>query len=189
VDGPLIFFSWNRVAGDNGSNTNYRLFALDLSRSGTALDIQTTQNFWAGYFRGEGTRYDALVFSNLTNAGPAAGFQVRGASAAAPTMARPRHGGTETQGNIVLGWTPVPGAALYEYFVAIPGQPNAVANGVTPGLEVHVPLFAMGGAPTLYSGIVRACLPNATCSFGSNAGWGPWSNTAGPGVTNFTVVP
>ncbi|MFN8642827.1 MAG: hypothetical protein U0802_14695 [Candidatus Binatia bacterium] len=40
----------------------------------------------------------------------------------------------------------------------------------------------------MYS-IARACPAGATCQFGSDAGWGPWSNVAGPGVVNFTVTP
>ena len=60
---------------------------------------------------------------------------------------------------------------------------------MTPGLVVQVPLAALGSVPTLYSGIVRACPAGATCAPGSDAGWGPWSNAAGPGVTNFTIVP
>ena len=54
---------------------------------------------------------------------------------------------------------------------------------------MQVPLLALGNAPTMYSAIVRACPAGATCAFGSDAGWGPWSNVAGPGVTNFTVTP
>ena len=34
----------------------------------------------------------------------------------------------------------------------------------------------------MYNGIVRACPAGATCASGSDAGWGPWSNVAGPGV-------
>jgi hypothetical protein len=100
----------------------------------------------------------------------------------------PAHNSTVSAGNIQLGWSPVPGATLYEYYVAVLGQGTA-AHGVTPGLVVQVPLTgAVGG--TLYSGIVRACPAGATCVFGSDAGWGPWSNApGGPGVTNFTVVP
>jgi hypothetical protein len=60
---------------------------------------------------------------------------------------------------------------------------------VTPGLIVQAPLAAVNGQPTVYSGIVRACPQSGICAFGSEANWGPWSNLAGPGVTNFTVVP
>jgi hypothetical protein len=92
-------------------------------------------------------------------------------------------------GNIQLGWSPVPGATLYEYYVAVLGQPTATVRGVTPGLVVQAPLTGSGGG-TVYSGIVRACPAGATCASGSDAGWGPWSNApGGPGVTNFTVTP
>jgi hypothetical protein len=36
---------------------------------------------------------------------------------------------------------------------------------------------------------VRACPAGASCAPGSDTGWGPWSNEAGPGVTNFTITP
>jgi hypothetical protein len=60
---------------------------------------------------------------------------------------------------------------------------------VTPGLVVQVPLSANGASPRVYSTIARACPAGATCASGSDAGWGPWSNVAGPGGNNFTVTP
>jgi hypothetical protein len=99
-------------------------------------------------------------------------------------MVAPAHNSIVTAGNIQLGWSPVPGATLYEYFVAVQGQPNATVRGVTTGLFVQVPLTV----PANYSAVVRACPAGATCSPDSNVGWGPWSSDAGPGVTNFTVI-
>jgi len=193
VAGPGVLFTWNRVPGDTGSNTRYRLFVQDLSRQATAFDVYTTQNYYSAYFKAEGARYDVLVVSNPglpgEVVGPAQGFSVSGASTTAPTMVAPAHNSTVSAGNVQLGWSPVPGATLYEYFVAVLGQGSAAAHGVTPGLVVQVPLTGAGGG-TLYSGIVRACPVGATCVFGSDAGWGPWSNApGGPGVTNFTVTP
>ena len=101
-------------------------------------------------------------------------------------MTQPTHNSTVPAGNIQLAWSPVPGATLYEYFVSGGG---ASTRGVTPGLIVQVPLAAVGGAPTAYTGIVRSCPAGASCAPGSDAGWGPWSDVAGPGVTNFTVTP
>ncbi|MFN7925696.1 MAG: CAP domain-containing protein [Bryobacteraceae bacterium] len=194
VAGPDVFFSWNRIPGDNGSNTVYRLYVQDFSRGASALDVLTTANFYAAKFRAGGNRYDAVVVANPGTAGEvtgaATGFNVRGASPASPTMVQPRHqapGVTQSiaAGNIQLGWSPVPGATLYEYWISRPGELFATARGVTPGLVVQVPL---GGGGTTYSGIVRACPAGASCAFGSDAGWGPWSNAAGgPGVTNFVV--
>lgn len=193
VAGPGVLFTWNRVPGDNGSNTTYRLFVQDLSRQATALDVFTTSNFYSAFFKAEGARYDGLVISNPGLAGqaigPSQGFNVAGSSATSPTMVSPPHNGTVSSGNIQLGWSPVPGATLYEYFVAVLGQGSASARGVTPGLLAQVPLTGSGGG-TVYSGIVRACPAGNTCVSGSDAGWGPWSNDpGGPGVTNFTVVP
>lgn len=195
-DSDLVTFSWNRIAGDNGSNTVYRLYVQDLARGTAALDILTRSNVWAARFRGEGSRYDAVVIANpgLPNQaqGAASGFVVRGASPLAPTMVAPRHqdlGITAAipAGNVVVGWTPVPGATLYEYLVAVQGQSTPVARGVTPGLRVEVPLVA---SPALHSGIVRACPAGATCSPGSDVNWGPWSSAPGQtGVTTFLAGP
>jgi hypothetical protein len=203
VAGPVVLFSWSRIPGDDATNTIYRLFVQDLSRQATALDVYTRDNFFAAYFTAEGARYDALVIANPGTSqvvGPAVGFNVSGASSTAPTMAQPAHQGLTplpvaglvgnvTQGNLQLGWTPVAGATLYEYYIAVLGQSQSTVRGVTPGLLVQVPLVATNGQPTVYSGIVRACPAGATCQPGLEAGWGPWSVSAGPGVTNFTVVP
>jgi hypothetical protein len=190
VNGPGVLFTWNRIPGDNGSNTTYRLFVQDLSRAAVAFDVYTTANFYGGYFKAEGARYDALVVANPGPSqvvGPAVGFLVAGQSPTAPTMVQPAHNSTVDAGNVQLGWSPLPGATLYEYFVSANGL--APVRGVTPGLIVQVPLAAVGGSPTAYSAIVRACPAGATCAFGSDTNWGPWSNVAGPGVTNFTVTP
>jgi hypothetical protein len=191
VAGPVVLFTWNRIPGDDGSNTPYRLYVQDLSRQAPAFDVITTQNYYAAYLKSEGARYDAIVIANPGPSqivGPAAGFVVAGASAVAPTLVAPTHNSAIAGGNIELGWTPVQDATLYEYFVAVQGAPSPTVRGVTPGLFVRVPLSAVGGQPTVYSGIVRACPAGNTCVSGSDTGWGPWS-TVGPGVTNFTVLP
>ncbi len=194
VNGPGVEFSWNRIPGDDGTNTWYRLYVQDLSRQSAALDIYTKQNFWAAYFKAEGARYDVLVVANpglpSEVVGPPIGFSVRGTSSTAPTMVSPPHQSVIQGGNVQLGWSPVPGATLYQYYVAVLGQGSAAVTGVTPGLVVQVPLPAVAGQPTTYSGITRACMSPTGCSPTSDAGWGPWSNApGGPGVTNFTVVP
>ncbi len=38
VTGPTVLFTWNRVPGDTGSNTTYRLYVADLATSGTAAE-------------------------------------------------------------------------------------------------------------------------------------------------------
>ncbi|HEX9125219.1 MAG TPA: hypothetical protein VF948_02365, partial [Methylomirabilota bacterium] len=135
----------------------------------------------------------ALVIANPGPAqvvGPAQGFNVKGISASAPTMVSPGHQSSVRAGNVQLGWSPVPGAGLYQYYVAAQVAGGSVVSGVTPGLMVQVPLGTVGGAATPYSGIARACLAGMSCSATSEVGWGPWSNApGGPGVTNFTVIP
>jgi hypothetical protein len=185
-------FSWNRVPGDNGSNTIYRLFVQDLSRQAIALDVYTTQNFWSAVFMAEGSRYDGLVIANpglpSQVQGPAQGFNVSGVSAGAPTMVSPAHQSSVKAGPVQVMWTPVPGAVLYQYYIA--PLVGASVAGVTPGLSAQVTLGTVGGVPTLYNGIARACPSGVTCTAASDLGWGPWSNAVGgPGVTNFTVTP
>jgi hypothetical protein len=182
--------TWNRIASDTGTNTRYRLFIQDLSRQSAALDVYTTNNFYGAYFKAEGAAYAAQVIANpglgSQTTGAAVGFNVRGASSNAPTIVFPANNATVTAGNVQVGWTPVPGASLYEYFVAVTGQSAATARGVTTGLLVQVPLAA---SSTTYSAIGRACPAGASCASGSEAGWGPWSNQAGPGGNTFTVTP
>jgi hypothetical protein len=198
VDGPTLTFTWNRIPGDNGSNTVYRLYVQDVKRLAPALDVFTTNNFYGAFVLAEGTRYDALVIANpgaSQVAGPSVSFNVRGTSATAPTMVRPPHNSSSrvgdlpgaAPGNVVIGWSPVTGATLYQYFVALAGQIAPVASGVTPGLLVQVPIGPVGGVATTYNGIVRACLGGG-CTPDSDSGWGPWSNQAG-GSTTFTLLP
>ncbi|MFN7923607.1 MAG: SBBP repeat-containing protein [Bryobacteraceae bacterium] len=194
VAGPGVLFTWNRVPGDNGSNTLYRLYAQDLSRNGVALDVQTRGNFYGALFAAEGRRYDAVVVSNPGASqvvGPAVGFIVQGTSSPSPTPVIPTLESTVKEGNVSIGWTPVEGAAFYEYAVFRVGDSAPLSSGLTPGLQVSAPLSAQGSS-VRYSAIMRAC-PQAnagTCTLQSDSGWGPWSNApGGPGVTNFTVVP
>jgi hypothetical protein len=193
VPGPSVLFAWSRIPGDTGSNVTYRLYVQDLSRQTAALDVRTTQNFFGALLKAEGAKYAVLVIANpgLANEiqGPGVAFTVSGSSATAPTLMAPTYNSTVTAGNIVVGWTPVPGATLYEYYVAVQGQSAPTGRGVTPGLVVQVPLAAVNGQPTVYSGIVRACPAGQTCVSGNDAGWGPWSDVAGTGNVLFTVTP
>jgi hypothetical protein len=190
--GPAVLFAWTRIPTGN-LNTIYRLYVQDQSRQRAALDVYTTQNFYSALLKADGGRYAALVIANpgLPDqvAGPPITFTVRGSSAVAPTMMAPTHASVVPAGNVLLGWTPVPGASLYEYLVSVQGQAAASGRGVTPGIFVMVPLVAVGGQPTIYNGIVRACPAGQTCSSGSDVGWGPWSSAAGSGVVSFTVTP
>ncbi len=194
VDGPTVLFTWNRIPGDTGSGVTYRVYVQDFARQQPALDVLTTQNFWAAQFAA-GRRYDALIIAQPLTASPvvgqAQGFTTRGNSPFAPTLVQPQHQGSLRQGNVRLGWTPLPGAQLYQYYISRQGSAAAAATGVTTGLEVQVPLTAVGGQNTSHTGIVRVCqFGSATCTASSETGWGPWSNTAGgTGVTNFTITP
>ncbi|MEO8601337.1 MAG: hypothetical protein ABI629_02050 [bacterium] len=193
IDGPSALFAWTRVPGDTGSNVMYRLYVQDLSRQGTALDVLTTQNYFGALLKAEGGLYAVAVFARPGTAqevlGPAVTFTVRGNSAVAPTLTAPTHQSSVAAGNIQLGWSPVPGATLYEYFVAVQGESASRGRGVTPGLFVQVPLTAINNQPTAYIAIARDCPAGATCVPGSDAGWGPWSTDAGTGALSFTVTP
>ncbi len=190
-NGPIITISWSRIAGDDGTNTDYRLYVGDLSRNGPALDVVTKNNFYSAYLRAEGRRYDALVFATQngnTVVGRASGFMVAGTSAPAPLVTAPTHNSTFKQGGFRLAWSPIPGAARYQYYVARQGQSAAVLTGVTPGLYLDTSLNVT--ADTSFNAIVRACpeVNTSQCSPDSDAGWGPWSNLV-TGTTAFTIRP
>ncbi len=191
VAGPVVFFAWSRIPGDNGSNTTYRVYVQDLSRQAAALDALTTNNFFAAYLQAEGTRYDVLVIANPGTAqqvqSAAVGFNVQGSSALAPTMAAPTHMSKQPQGPTFVGWTPVPSAQLYEFYLEAAGAPPI--RGVSAALITQIPLTPVGGVLTRYNGIVRACPAGATCVPEQDAGWSPWSNVAGSGVTSFDLQP
>lgn len=191
ADGPNITISWSRIPGDNGSNTDYRLYVGDLSRDGPALDVMTKNNFYGAFLRAEGRRYDALVFATqngTTVTGPASGFMVAGVSAAASLITSPTHNSTFRQGPFRLAWAPIPDAVRYQYYVAREGRQSPDLTGMTPGLFVDTSLSV--NANTTYNAIVRACpsINSSQCSPDSDAGWGPWSNAV-TGTTRFTVVP
>ena len=50
---PKITFTWNRVAGDTGSNFRYRLYVQDFSRNRAALDVVTPNNFYGAFIAGK----------------------------------------------------------------------------------------------------------------------------------------
>lgn len=193
ASGPSITFTWNRIPGDNGTNTTYRLYVQDFGRQSAALDVVTTNNYWAAQFS-PGRRYDAVVVANPNTPfaveGPAQGFTTRGPSPFAPTMVHPQHQGTVREGNIRLAWTPLAESQFFQYYVGRQGSLIPVSTGLTTGTEVQVPLSTVNGQLTPHIGIVRACLNGFFCSIASDNGWGPWSNTpGGTGVTAFNVAP
>jgi hypothetical protein len=104
-------------------------------------------------------------------------------------MLGPEDGGSFAAGEIELKWSPTPDTDQYEYFVAVVGEPQATVGGITSDSSARVVLEARAGAPTTYSGIVRACLVPEGCQQGSDIGWGPWSLDAGTGAPVFTVSP
>jgi len=109
------------------------LYAQDMARAGAALDILTTANYYGAAFLAEGTRYDAIVTAHPGTpeavTGPPVGFVVTGTSSAAPTMIAPAHQSQVAAGNVQVGWTPVAGATLYEYFVAVRGSRRRRCGG------------------------------------------------------------
>ena len=156
----------------------------------------TTANIYAAYFKAEGSAYAVQVIANPSgtpSASVASIFNVAGVSSVAPTIAFPTNEGTvklsapQVNGNVTVGWSPVPGATLYEYLIAPQGF-APVATGVSPGLLVSVPLKVLA-AGQKYSVIARSCPAGKVCPPGTNTNWGPWSTVAGPGGNNFTVVP
>ncbi len=180
---PLITFSWNRVAGDNGSNFTYRLYVQDFSRNRAALDVLTTSNFYGAYVN-PGTRYDALVIAipnggGAPRQGPPSAFVVRGAVPNAPIATEPTYGSTVTRdglGRVHIAWTPIINAdgtvstRLYQYFFNTPSP----VTGVTTAIAAD-PVFPVG----TFVGIMRACNNGTSCNANSDVGWGPWNNAPG----------
>lgn len=190
---PRINFSWNRVAGDNGSNFRYRLYVQDFSRNRAALDVTTANNFYAAYFN-PGTRYDALVIAIPTGGGaprqgPANPFLTRGRVPLSPVATEPTLGSAavrDGQGRVRVAWTPLVNqdgtvsTRKYQYFFGGPSQ----LSGSTTENFVDLPLGAGS-----WLGTIRACVGGTACVDNSDAGWGPWSNTANSegGQASFTV--
>ena len=190
---PKVEFSWNRVAGDTGSNFTYRLYVQDFSRNRAALDILTTNNFYAAFFN-PGTRYDALVIA-IPNAGgaqrqgPPSPFLVRGKVPNSPVATEPTYGSTvdrDAQGKIHVAWTPIvndDGTVATRNYQCFFNTPTPV-TGVTTNIALDE-VFPVG----TFIGIIRACTTGTTCVASSETGWGPWSNGAGSegGQASFTV--
>lgn len=198
TQGPTVLFSWNRVAGDNGTNTTYRLYVADLSRSVTAADVYTPANFAAVQLQTDGRRYDAVVIANPGSpsqaVGPPTGFQLNGSSPFAPTLVSPGHDSSVPQGVVRLGWGPFSGGPFHYFVTAAGGNPSF--SGMAAGSFIELPLHAVNGQPTRYSAVIRACSLDdyaslwANCRAASDFYWNAWSNSAGgSGVTNFTVLP
>ena len=194
VTGPQVLIAWNRIPGDDGTNTSYLVFAQDFSRQRPALNILTKSNFHGALFA-PGRRYDVQVIANPgapnQATGPASGFHVFGPQPATPTLYLPQHEGTVGSGNIQLSWTPLEPtfAQYYQYFVARLGEPNPTATGISSGTDVVIPLAVPAGQSARFSAIVRTCPAGVSCTADSDAGWLPWSNTpGGSGVTNFWVT-
>ena len=186
---PGVIFTWNRVAGDNGSNFKYRLYVQDFSRNAPAADVITANNFH-GVYLNPATRYDVLI-QTVPNSGPrvngpANGFVARGKIPNAPSFVEPPIFSTSAPGLIRLGWTPIPdssgntGGRAYQYYLSGPTIRTGVVN------DIFVNLTLPAGT---YNGVVRACTTGTNCTASSEAGWGPFtgSATAEGGPTQFTI--
>jgi hypothetical protein len=190
---PKITFSWNRVAGDNGSNFRYRLYVQDFARNRAALDVTTTNNFFGAYFN-PGTRYDALVIAipivgGEQRQGPPNAFLTRGRVPLSPVATEPALGtaaSRDGQGKVRVAWTPLVNqdgtvsTRKYQYFFSGPSQ----LSGSTT--ENFADLTLGSGS---WLGAVRACVSGTSCADSSDVGWGPWSNTASSegGQASFSV--
>jgi len=114
-------------------------------------------------------------------------IRFRTGAATTPTMVAPIAGMNVPEGSVGLGWTAVPGATAYEFFVTAPGRRTPAARGTTPGVSSTVTLAAENGAPTLLHAIARACYAKDGCR--SGIGWGLWSSAGGIPPLAFTVIP
>lgn len=188
VTGPVVFFSWSRIPGDNGSNTTYRLYIQDMERQAPSGNIYTTQNFWALRLQ-PGKRYDAIVLAAVNGQSvqsAVANFVLSGPVVTSPTPVFPGYQETNAprrhDGSIALAWAPVPGASAYQWVLNPPtGSPIVSAVEFTDARGVF------GLAPGAYTGKVRACFSVSLCAANSDTGWGPWSDAAGTGPWVFTL--
>ena len=193
VSGPSLLLTWNRVPGDNGTNTWYRLYVQDLSRQSAALDVYTQNNFYGAYVQGGGgaVRRAGDLEPGLAEpgGGPGAGVQRVGSE---------RDGtddgvtGAQQHGDAGEHAAGVDAGARGDAVRVLRG---GAGSGDRDGERSDAGASGAGAADgerrgTVYNGIVRACPAGATCQPGLDTGWGPWSNApGGPGVTNFTVTP
>ncbi|MFN7926153.1 MAG: hypothetical protein U0Q16_39005 [Bryobacteraceae bacterium] len=208
---PGVFFAWNRVAGDPGDGSyRYHLYVLDFSRNGAALDVFTSNNFYAAYLNPM-TRYDAIVAAigpQSAVLGPAIPFLVRGRPPNAPSIVYSDviAGGPDRS----LMWTPVPDAngetanQVYQWRVtraqtgglvrlglSAPGVTGAILDGRQ---TIPDTAFCQAGRrpPTTesYFAAVRVCMNGSSCSPQLNDGWGPWSGDPGAegAATYFTYT-
>lgn len=184
---PFAAFSWSRVPGDDGTNTTYRLYVQDLARQAVALDVFTGGTFHVTRLTGSGRAYAAQVIAirnGVELRGGVLVFVQAAGSARAPNMTSPSYNGTVRSYIAGIGWSAVPGAFLYEYYVTRPGIGSPAFHGYATGTSVPVPMEAIGGSPTLYDSIARACVGGtgpADCT------WGPWSIFE-TGIGRFTVT-
>lgn len=187
VNGPTVFFSWNRIPGDSGSNTAYRLYVQDMARGRPVLDVYTADNFWAANLR-SGVRYDVLVIANPgpgQTQGAANGFVVKGPQILSPGATHPGYQQVVRLGaataNLAFEWTPLDLAAAdyYEYFISSDGSSPQRLTGQTRDNLIQLPVFAGRN----YTGEVRRCSVvrgDVTC--------GPWSVEGGTGPFRFSTV-
>ncbi len=190
VTGPVVFFAWSRIPGDNGSNTTYRLYVQDMERQAPSGNVYTTQNFWAMRLQ-PGKRYDSIVLVKVNGQdvqSAVANFVLSGPAVQSPAPVIPGYQETAVprrqDGSIALAWAPVPGVSYYQW-VLYP----ATGAPIVSGLEFTDARGVFSLAPGNYTGKVRACLavPPAACVPDSDVGWGPWSDVGGTGPWLFTL--
>jgi len=177
-----VLFSWVPVA----EPAEYRLQVRPAGGEAEELDITTDDHYWPVDLAGN-EEYTATLTAwrgGEEIGGDVLHFRTAGPKAPRPTT--PVIDSTLPEGLVVIGWTRLPEATRYDYFIAVRGEPEARVRGETADSSVDVELEALNDRPTIYSVTVRACM-RSQCTHEQD--WGPWSIEAGTGVTNFTVVP
>ncbi len=177
-----VLLSWVPVEAP----AEYRLQVRTADGATQVLDITTENHFWPVDLAPD-SRYTATVTA-LRGDGELGSDEIHfdTTTPTAPRPTLPVLDSTLPEGDVVIGWTAVPGATSYDYFVAVQGEPHARHRGETAETFVQIDLEALEDRATTYSVTVRACSRELCAQDGD---WGPWSINAGTGVTNFTVVP
>lgn len=185
---PSVLFSWLPAVDDQGSPERYLIEVFD-SASGVSVFEHETDELWAEHRFADDGLWRARVSAVGSDAQAVEVVEFSTEGVAVPRLVAPAPKSQSSPGTVELRWTDLEGASLYEYFVSVTGNSEAVIRDVTSSCATTIDLVAVDDRATTYSIIVRACLDPAGCALGSDWGWGPWSHQAGFGDVKLTVVP
>ncbi|MFN8642843.1 MAG: hypothetical protein U0802_14775 [Candidatus Binatia bacterium] len=181
---------WSRVPGDNGSNTVYRLYrAGSLAPGGGARRVDHAE-LLQRLFQGRGTTTRAGDRQPRTRAGGGTRRRLQrpraeldGADDASRRTTRPSPPAA-TPARLELGAGSDAVRVLRRH-----SRLEQCADPRRHPRPGRAGAARRGRRRPSATASFGACPAGAACAPDSDTNWGPWSNAAGPGVTNFTVTP